>query len=89
MVPVAMAAAFARHIECRGILVIYFSVFKTYYVLFSSLTLCVCGITSCLVRLHCVSISVTSHGSDKPVCHGGATALNGYPRSITIISLFY
>ena len=34
-------------------------------------------------------ISVASHGSDKPVCHGGAKVLYGCPRSITVISMFY
>ena len=42
-----------------------------------------------LVFLHCITISVTSRGSDKPVCHGGAHVRYGYPRSITIISTFY
>ena len=31
-------------------------------------------------------MSVTSRGSDKPVCHGGAKVRYGCPRSITIIS---
>ena len=34
-------------------------------------------------------ISVTSRGSDKPVCHGAAKVRYGYPRSVTIISTFY
>ena len=40
-----------------------------------------------ILRLHYVP--VTSRGSDKPVCHGGAKVRYGYPRSITIISTFY
>ena len=42
-----------------------------------------------LLRLRCNTISVTSHGSDKPVCHGGAKVRYGYPRSITVINTFY
>ena len=33
-------------------------------------------------------ISVTSRGSEKPVCHGGAKVRYGCPRSITIIRHF-
>ena len=40
MVPAATATPFARNVACRGILVIYLSVFKVYYVLLSSRTLC-------------------------------------------------
>ena len=69
------AAPFARNVACRGILVKYFSVFKIYYVLLSFL------------MLH--YDIVTSRGSDKPVCHGGAKVRYGCPRSITIISMFY
>ena len=68
----APAAPFARNVACRGILVIYFSVFKIYYVF-----------------LRCITISVTSRGSYKPVCHGDAMLGYGHPRSITIISTFY
>ena len=32
---------------------------------------------------------VTPHGSAKPVCHGDAKVLYGYPLSIMIISMFY
>ena len=39
--------------------------------------------------LHCITISVTSGGSDKLVCHGAAKVCYGYPRSIMIISTFY
>ena len=47
------------------------------------------SITSCYVFLRCFTISVTSRGSDKPVCHGGSKVRDGCPRSITIISTFY
>ena len=33
-------------------------------------------------------ISVTSRGSDKPVCHRAAKVRYGSPRSITVISTF-
>ena len=42
-----------------------------------------------LVILRCITISITSRGSDKPVCHGGAKVRYGYPLSISIISTFY
>ena len=58
MFPMAQAAPFARNVACRGVLVIYFSDFKI--------------ITFCYVFLRCIMISVSSRGSDKPVCHGGA-----------------
>ena len=70
MFPAAPAAPFARNEARLGILVLYFSAFKIYYVLL--------GIT----------ISVTSRGIDKPVCHEAAKVRYGYPRSITIISAF-
>ena len=76
MFPAAAAAPFARNAACRGILVLYFSAFKTYYVLLSFLY---------VVR---ITISVTSSGSDKPVCHGAAKVRYGCPRSITSISTF-
>ena len=47
------------------------------------------SITSCDVFLRCITISITSRGSDKPVCHGGAKVRYGCPRSITIINTFY
>ena len=47
------------------------------------------SITSCQVFLHCVTISTTHLGSDKPVCHGGAKVRYSYPRSVTIISTFF
>ena len=72
MFPAAPAAPFSRNVACRGILVIYLSIFKIYFVF-----------------LRCITISVTSCGSDKPVCHGGAKVRYGYPRSIKIISTFY
>ena len=65
MFPAAMAAPFARNVACQGILVIFFSVLKIYYVLLSFLTLYYTW------------------------CHGGATVLYGYPRSIMIIITFY
>ena len=37
--PAAPAVLFAQNVVCHGILVIYFSVFKIYYVLLSVLTL--------------------------------------------------
>ena len=75
MFSAAPAALFARNVACCGVLVIYFSDFQDllrFYYVF----------------LRCITISVTSHGSDKPVCHGGAMVRYGYPRSITIISTF-
>ena len=39
--------------------------------------------------LPCITISVTSRGSDKPMCHGGGEVRYGHPRSITSISTFY
>ena len=36
-----------------------------------------------------VTISVTSRGSDKAVCHGGAMVRYGYPQSITINCTLY
>ena len=39
--------------------------------------------------LRSIMISVTSRGSDKPACHGGAKVSYGCPRSITIISTPY
>ena len=74
MFPAAPTAPFARNVACRGVLVIYFSVFQD---------------LSRLVFLRCITVSVTRRGSDKPVCHGGAKVRYGYPRSITIISTFY
>ena len=47
------------------------------------------SITSCQVFLRCITISVTSRGSDKPMRRGGAKVRYGYPRFITIISTFY
>ena len=32
-----------------------------------------------------MTVSVTSRGSDKPVCHGGAKVRYGYPRSVMVI----
>ena len=75
MFPAAPATLFARNVACRGILVKYFSVFKIYYVLLSFLP--------------CITTSVTSRGSDNPVCHGGPKVCYGCPQSITIISTFY
>ena len=79
MFPAAPAAPFARNVACRGVLVIYFSDFQdpSRFVTFS------------YVFLRCNTISVTNRGSDKPVCHGGATVRYVYPRSITVISTFY
>ena len=37
----------------------------------------------------CFTVSVTSRGSDKPVCLGSDKLCYGYPRSITTISKFY
>ena len=76
MFPAAPAAPFARNVACRGVLVIHFSDFQDLN-------------TFCYVFLRCITISVTSRGSDKPVCHGCAKVRYGYPRSITIISTFY
>ena len=39
MFPAAPAAPFARNVACRGVLVIYFLIFKIYYVLLRFLTL--------------------------------------------------
>ena len=41
----------------------------------------------CYGFLRCITISVTSRGSDKPVCHGDAKVhvRYGYPRSLTIL----
>ena len=75
MFPAAPAALFARNVACRGSLVIY-SLFSR-------------SIMSCYVFLRCITISVTSRSSDKPVCHGGAEVRYGCPRSVTIISTFY
>ena len=47
------------------------------------------SIVFCYVFLRCVTISVTSRGSDKPMCHRVAKVRYGYPRSITIISTVY
>ena len=41
------------------------------------------------VFLRCSTISITGRDGHKPVCHGGAKVLYGYPRSITIISTFF
>ena len=78
MFPAVPAAPFARNVACREILVKCFFVFKIYYVLLS-------------IILPCSTISVTSRGSDKPVCPGGVKVRyrNGCPRSITIISTCY
>ena len=61
MFPAATAAPFARNVACRGIFVIYFSVFKIYYVLLSFLLL--------------YYDIKTRSGSDTPVCHEGAMVL--------------
>ena len=76
MFPAVPAAPFARNVACRGVLVLHFSDFQDLlrFVTFF---------------LRCITISVTSRGSDKPVCHGGANVRYGYPRSITITSTFY
>ena len=74
MFPAVPAAPFARNVACRGVLVKHFSDFQDLLR---------------FVTFSCISISVTSRGSDKPVCHGGAKVRHGYPRSITIISTFY
>ena len=42
-----------------------------------------------LLRFVTFTIFVTSRGSDKPVCPGGAKVRFGYPRSLTIISTLY
>ena len=68
----APAAPFARNLACRGISVIYFSVFKICYVLLSFLTL--------YYEIR------SSRGSNRPVCHEGVKVRYGYPRSITIIA---
>ena len=48
------------------------------------------SITSCfLVFLRCITISLTTRGSDKPVCHKGAKEFYGYSRSIMIFIMFY
>ena len=79
MFPAVPAAPFARNVACREVLVVHFSDFQDLlrFVTFS------------YVFLRCITISVTSRGSDKPVCHVGAKVRYGYPRSITIISTFY
>ena len=65
MFPAAPAAPFARNVSCRGVLVIYISlIFNIYYVLLRFLTL--------------YYDILTSRGSDKPVCHGGAKVRYGY-----------
>ena len=79
MFPAAPAAPFARNVACPRVLVIYFSDFQDLLRF----------VTFCYVLLRCITISVTSRGSDKPVCHGGAKVRYGYPRSITISSTFY
>ena len=79
MFPAAPAAPFARNVACRGVLVIYFSDFQDLLRF----------VTFCYVLLRFITISVTSRGRDKPVCHGGAKVRYGYPRSITVISTFY
>ena len=79
MFPVAPAAPFARNVACRGVLIIHFSDFQDLLRF----------LTFSYVFLRCITISVTSHGSDKPVCHKGAKVRYGYPRSITVISTFY
>ena len=64
---------FARNVACRGVLVIHFSDFQDlrfFYVFY--------------VFLRCITISVTSRGSDKPMCHGCAKVRYGYPRSVKV-----
>ena len=75
MFPAAPAAPFARNVACRGVLVIYICISLIFKIHH--------------VFLRYITISVTSRGSDKPVCHGGATVRYGYPRSITVINTFF
>ena len=75
-VPGGPGSPIARNVACRGVLVIYFSGIQdlSRFVTFSYVVF---------------TISVTSRGSDKPVCHGRSKIRYGYPRSIAIFTACY